>query len=441
MNQLAPKHHFRLLMLLFHLIVINSLNGFSQDPVLVGYWHNWDDVSAPYIPLQMVDERYDVICLSFAIPSGPEDMSMQFVPDGATPSELADQIQWLKDQGKTVAISVGGANAEVNLDDENDREAFVGSMTAMIDYYGFNGLDIDIEHGTSILGTGGSISNPANPAQLNLIASVKEIMGNYYLENGEKLFLTITPETAYVQGGQSSFGGIWGGYLPIVEGLRDSLDILQVQLYNSGTMFGIDGGVYTQGTADFVVAMTEAVIQGFSTSGGFFDGLPEDKVAIGLPACESAAGGGYLQPSEVLAAVQYIKGTGSQPGDYSLTDLTGYPDLAGMMTWSINWDAVENCGEEYGYAQTFEEVFLDPLTALSDGKVGDMQVYPNPAKSFIQIELPDNYTGESVVVTDIAGRKLLSFPYNPGKELPVDGFSPGTYILHVGHRTIKWMKQ
>ena len=104
--------------------------------------------------------------------------------------------------------------------------------------------------------------------------------------------LTMAPETAYVQGGQSGFGSIWGGYLPIIDALKDSIDILQVQLYNSGTMLGIDGNIYTQGTADFIVAMTEATIHGFNTSGGMFAGLPATKIAVGLPACTSAAGGG-----------------------------------------------------------------------------------------------------------------------------------------------------
>jgi chitinase len=83
----------------------------------------------------------------------------------------------------------------------------------------------------------------------------------------------------------SAFAGIWGGYLPIIDALRDSLDVLQVQLYNSGSMYGVDNNVYNSGTADFITSQTEAVIYGFNTAGGAFNGLPANKVAVGLPAC------------------------------------------------------------------------------------------------------------------------------------------------------------
>ena len=114
----------------------------------------------------------------------------------------------------------------------------------------------------------------------------------------------------------SSFGGIWGAYLPLIDALRNRLDILQVQLYNSGSMYGIDGATYTQGTADFIVSQTEALLQGFSTAGGYFAPLPPEKVAIGLPACPLAAGGGYVPPAVLEQAVDYLRGFGPQPGSY-----------------------------------------------------------------------------------------------------------------------------
>ena len=80
--------------------------------------------------------------------------------------------------------------------------------------------------------------------------------------------------------GMSAFGGIWGGYLPIIDYFRNDLDYVHVQLYNSGSIYGIDGNIYTQGTADFIVAMTEALIQGFDTAGGHFDGLPGTKLRL-----------------------------------------------------------------------------------------------------------------------------------------------------------------
>jgi chitinase len=135
-------------------------------------------------------------------------------------------------------------------------------------------------------------------------------MSNFRASNNYKMLLTMAPETAYVQGGQSAFGNIWGGYLPIIDALRDSLDLLQVQLYNSGSMYGIDGGIYYSRHSRFYnVAMTEAVISGFNTNGGMFTGLPQEKIAIGLPSCNSA-GGGFVDSANVKQAIEYLRGNG-----------------------------------------------------------------------------------------------------------------------------------
>jgi chitinase len=236
---------------------------------------------------------------------------MEFVPDQVSPSILISQIQTLQSTGKKVVISIGGASAPVSLDNQTERDTFISTMNSIIDMYGFDGIDIDLE-GNSISVSGGTITNPVDNKIINLIYAIKEIMRNYFVANGKRLILTMAPETAYVQGGLSAYGGVWGAYLPVIDALRDSIEIIHVQLYNSGSMFGIDGNVYAQGSADFIVAMTEAVIQGFNTSGGFFAGLSENKVAIGLPACNSA-GGGFADTNIVKAAINYVRGTGPQP--------------------------------------------------------------------------------------------------------------------------------
>jgi len=127
-----------------------------------------------------------------------------------------------------------------------------------------------------------------------------------------------------------------------------------VQLYNTGTMFGIDGKIYSEATADFIVAETEAVIQGFNTAGGMFAGLPASKVAVGLPACAGAAGGGFTDTATVRKAINYLLGKGPKPGSYTLLQVGGYPTLAGMMDWSINWDKV--CSNDT-YAENLQTIF------------------------------------------------------------------------------------
>ena len=343
-----------LLFLWFHQA---PLHAQLPTPTLLGYWHNWEDTNTPYLAIDSLDSRYNVIAVAFALPVSTTDMTMTFVPARGSQQEFMSRIQRVRASGKKVLLSIGGATASIDLSTTANRDAFAASLTTLLTTYGFDGLDVDIEHGASILINGGTITAPQNIAQINLISALRSIMSSYRSAFARKMILTFAPETAYVQGGMSGFGSIWGGYLPLLHALRDSLDAVQVQLYNSGTMYGIDGNIYAQGTADFIVAMTEAVIQGFTTRGGVFTGLPATKVLVGLPAAPPAAGGGFCDTTTIRAAVKYLRGVGPRAGSYVLARSAGYSDLQGMMTWSVNWDATTTNRTRYQFAQTFRELF------------------------------------------------------------------------------------
>ncbi|MBU3741579.1 MAG: hypothetical protein FGM24_04765 [Candidatus Kapabacteria bacterium] len=348
-------------------LCVSTVHAQLTPPVLVGYWHNWNDANARYIDIDSVDDRYNVVTVAFALPVSNTDMTMTFVPDRGTKQQLKQRIQRLQDNGTKVLISVGGATAYVDLTTVANRDAFVTSMKTILVDYGFDGMDVDIEHGRSILIEGGTVAAPQNIAQTHLIEAIRTIMAEYRTTFSRKMVLTFAPETAYVQGGMSGFGNIWGGYLPILDALRDSIDLLHVQLYNSGTMYGIDNKIYAQGTVDFIVAMTEAVIKGFDTrGGGRFAGFPASKVAVGLPSTTNAAGGGYVDSAQIDSAVTYLLHGGTKPGTYTLRDSSGYSDLAGMMTWSINWDSVGANNRSYPYAATYEALFGPPPIPTPD---------------------------------------------------------------------------
>ena len=152
------------------------------------------------------------------------------------------------------------------LDSLAEKDVFVSSVNEIIDEWGLDGLDIDLE-GSSLKFTDIHVQNIGDIRIQYMIDGIKEIMNNHYLKHGKKLLLTMAPETAYVQGGLSEWtvnNAHGGAYLPIIEALRDSIDMLNVQLYNSGSQYGLDGLIYSQGSANWVLAMTEAVIQGFT---------------------------------------------------------------------------------------------------------------------------------------------------------------------------------
>ncbi|MBK6399881.1 MAG: T9SS type A sorting domain-containing protein [Bacteroidetes bacterium] len=421
-------------------LLLSSLLTTAQtpNPALVGYWQNWNDANSPYIQLDQIDSRYNLIEVSFAVPQAGTDYKMEFIPDQVSQSALITQIQSLQSQGKKVLISIGGATAPVSLDNISERDTFVATMNAIINTYGFDGIDIDLE-GSSLSTSGGTIANPVDAHVINLIDAIKQIMSDFYSAHNKRLLLTMAPETAFVHGGQSAYGGIWGAYLPVIHALRDSIEILQVQLYNSGSMYGIDGNIYTQGTADFIIAMTEALIQGFNTAGGMFTGLNANQIAVGLPACTNAAGGGYTDPLIVKSAMDYLRGTGSQPGSYTLLQSGGYPDLRGMMTWSVNWDAVNTCGTADEFAENFETIFNIP-TAITKNDFEELSVYPNPASEYITVVNTQNSTIE---IYDILQHRMQiknQLKESDKTTFNISNLSPGIYFIKSQDYSFRFIK-
>jgi chitinase len=313
-------------------------SGTLPRRLIVGYWHNFDNGST-VLKLRQVHPGYDVIVVAFAEPESHGSARMRFAPYNATIEEFRNDIQYLKGLGKKVLISVGGANAHIDLSTDAARQDFTSSMIQIIQTYEFDGMDIDLEGGSVALDPGDTdFRNPRTPRIRNLIQACRDIASAF----GPGFLLTMAPETAYVQGGLSQYGGIWGAYLPVIYGLRDLLAYLHIQHYNSGPMEALDGRIYSQGTVDFHVAMAEMLLVGFPIAhdpSRTFPALPPEKVLIGLPASPAAASGGYTPPAEVQRALDVLIRGHPTSGTYTLRNPVGYPGFRGLMTWSINWDA------------------------------------------------------------------------------------------------------
>jgi chitinase len=345
-----------LLLILF----VTKLYAQLPSPAMVGYWEAWD-YNDKLVTLDQIDDRYNVICIAFAQYNGGKDYDVKFTPPkNYTEQEFKDGVKALQDQGKKVLISLGGETTPHVLDNANEKDVFVSSMNTMIDYWGFDGLDIDLEGG-SVHYTDINIEAPGDVTQQLFIEALREILDNHQSSHNEKLLLTMAPETMYVQGALSPWANEWnvhkGAYLPIIEAFKDDIDMLNVQLYNSGSMYGLDGpsgGEFSQGTPDFVLALTEAAILGFTAENeiGTYSGLPANRVGVALPGCHSSDA---LPHEELEATMRYLIGEGPQPGKYTLKTEGGYPDLRGMMTWSINSDKF--CSPSYGFVNTYDKVF------------------------------------------------------------------------------------
>ena len=362
-------------------------NGGGGDPtladkILVGYWHNFNNGSTTP-RLADVSRDWDVVNVAFAEPVGGAS-NMVFTPyeiyngDGQA---FKDDVALLQRRGQKVLISIGGANARVELNNDQEREEFITSMTNIIRTYGFNGLDIDLEGNSVALQTGDNdYRNPTTPKVRNLISATKTIRNTI---GADRFILSMAPETAFVQGGYGQYGGIWGAYLPVIHGLRNEMDYIHVQHYNTGSMFGRNGQIWTPATADFHAALMEMLITGFpiATTGQTFEGLRPDQVAIGLPATQAAAGSGYTPEDVVQQAFDYLtKGT-DYPGR-SYTSAGVYPGLRGIMTWSINWDLASGTqfsGSHRPYLDGLKRsAIAQPGVASRTSSATDVTVYPNP---------------------------------------------------------------
>ncbi len=348
----------------FHFLSILALLTFTSafcqlpSPAMVGYWENWGGNNM--IKLKDIDSRYNVICIAFT--ENEANYDIKFTPSAPyTETTFKQEVEQLQAEGRKIIISIGGQNGRLEITSDAEKNTFVKSVNDMIDFYGFDGLDIDIEGKTSLNFAERSIDNPQDrdPRINYLINGIKEIMANHKSTHGSKLLLTMAPETAYVQGALSQWqvDNVFGGaYLPLIEDLRDKIDMINVQLYNSGGMLGLDGKEYQQGTGEFVLALTEAIIEGFTAKSGLgtFSGLPASKIGVGLSACFE----GHSVPAEELEkTMKYLLGKGPKTGSYTLRKSGGYPDLAGMMAWSITSDA--RCTPEYSVAKSFDRVFYD----------------------------------------------------------------------------------
>ena len=333
-----------------------SCGGSLPHRILVGYWHNFDNGTG-FIKLRDVPTTYDVVDLAFGVPSGTTG-TIVFTPySGTSVAELQSDVSILHSRGKKVVLSMSGYNDPFTLTSASQTQNFISSVTAIIQLYNLDGIDLDLEQNSISLNAGDTdFKNPTSPDIVNMLSAVRTIRNTI----GANFILSLTPETFYVQVGYTNYGGLGngdaraGGYLPLIYGLRDILTYLDVQDYNSGPVRALDGTYYNMGGADFHVAMTEMLLQGFTvaSTGNFFPALRPDQVVIGVPAT-SSAGSGYLDPSVLAQAFNALtKGT-AYGGSYHMINAAGYPNLRGFMDWSINWDAYSS----YSFSNAIHSYF------------------------------------------------------------------------------------
>lgn len=316
-----------------------------QKRLLIGYWHTWGGSASggvPFVKLRDLDKNWDVINISFAEPqrAGSTDGKMKFEISGLTAdytiTDFKNDIKSLQAEGKKIVLSIGGYEGYFSLTTESALQQFVKDMKGFIDEYGFDGIDIDLEQSSVTFNSGADpdYRNPVSPKVVYMIQAIREICNAY----GDDFILSWAPETFYMQLGYQFYGGLnaycdsrSGIYLPMIHALRDKTSYVHVQLYNSMAITASDGVSYSMGSSEAAVAMCKMLMDGFYVGGNqkyFFEPLRADQVVIGVPATTGAAGSGQMTNANLQKAFSDL--------------VKNYPNLRGIMTWSINWDVFQN---------------------------------------------------------------------------------------------------
>ena len=298
----------------------------SSGHKLIGYWHDFTNPSGNTYPISQVTNDWDVIIVAFADNAGNGNISFTVDPNAGTDAQFIADVAAKRKAGKKVVLSVGGQDGSISLDNATMVTNFVNSAYALMQKYGFDGIDLDLETGVS---QGAAI-------QTNLVTAMQQLKAKV----GPSFYLSMAPEHPYVQGGYIAYGSIWGAYLPIIDALRNDLTEIHVQYYNNGgfTYDNASNQSVSEGTVDGLVAGSLMLIEGFSVAygtGWHFNGLRPDQVAIGVPSGPSSANSGFVTSAVISNTLNCLT---RLTGCNTIKPSKAYPTFSGVMTWSINWD-------------------------------------------------------------------------------------------------------
>ncbi|MDM5155931.1 glycosyl hydrolase family 18 protein [Bacillus sp. DX1.1] len=314
--------------------------------VLVGYWHNWtSDGNDGYqqgtsanVKLSEVHQDYNVIDVSFMKANGSQPIPT-FKPDGMSDTEFRAEVAKLNAGGRSVLIALGGADAHIELK-TGDEQALADEIIRLVETYGFDGVDIDLEQSAITAGDNQTV-----------IPKALKMVKDHYRSKGLNFMITMAPEFPYLKKD--------GNYAPYIQGLEGYYDFINPQFYNqAGDGFWSEElnqwvsqdndalkAVFLYNMADFFIHGKQGFLQ-----------IPADKFVIGLPSNPDAAANGYVKDPQAVSNV------------LSRLEQDGNP-IKGLMTWSINWDAgKDKNGNSYNnsFVKTYGPMIHDGTNPTPD---------------------------------------------------------------------------
>jgi chitinase len=222
-------------------------------------------------------------------------------------------------QGKKVIISIGGQNG-LWVPIFNNPNNFINSVKSIINTYGLDGVDLDIEN-----------YETAPQAVALTINQLRQALGT-------SKQIIISPEIVGVYQASSvpsatAGGSAWNYFVPVLKDSLSSIDYVQPQFYNN--WYGGNGYNPSGASADYIVNgyinWINQVAGMFPTSWAItpipnFSGVPASKLVIGVLASTSAGGAAYYATPDMIAAA------------FNTLQQTYQVQPGGIMMWDSNWD-------------------------------------------------------------------------------------------------------
>jgi len=237
-------------------------------------------------------------------------------PDGSVIADDANfpvsLIQSWHASGKKVAISVGGQNGNWPnvFATPTSVSNFVASLVQIVDTYGLDGVDLDIEN---YLATPRTVANMILELRANLAT------GKLIIVSPEDV--TVMQEFGVPDPDAST--GYYNYFVPIIKLADHAIDYYQPQAYNNWYEEPNGSLQYIQN-----VYLNWRNLQGMMTWESpipNFSGVDGNKLLIGLEASNTAGGANYYITPDIIAAFKQW-----------LLD-NNYP-LKGFMMWDSHWD-------------------------------------------------------------------------------------------------------
>lgn len=364
----------------------------SNKQVAVGYYHNFGpEPGSGYqggtpsaVDLDKINSFYNVITVAFMNGQGIPT----FKPYDKTDQEFREQVGKLNSEGRAVLLSLGGADSHIELHN-GQEQAFADEIIRLVNLYGFDGLDIDLEQNAIDAGNNDTV-----------IPQALKMVREHFEKEGKHFIISMAPEFPYLRTN--------GKYVSLIKNLENEYDFIAPQLYNqAGDGLTWDNQWIAQNNDDlkyeFLLGMSKSLNEGIND----FIKIPAEKLVLGLPANEDAGANGFVKNSlDVYKVFDNMKQSKTP--------------LKGVMTWSINWDLGKN-SSGVSYNQKFS---IDYANLFSHEEDTEAPTKPQNLET-------TSITSNSVSLKwDASSDNVGVVKYNIYENNKLIGNTPSTFFKH-----------